>query len=190
MVGLVLGDDLVTEREDRLLRRHVAQVRRDPHVRRRLQRHRPRLVEFVGRQVAGRHVASRLDQLQHQLPTHPARAARDDGDFSLEALHAADLGTALAADSHPRLRQDFCGPVRRNPDANGEWAPRSGVGGMAGLVGERVRQSGDAATSSTSTRPSNGVGRPIRTWRSRWGWWWRIGRAGSAATSSAGTPRR
>src|SRR4029077_12530091 len=97
----------------------VAQVRGDADVRRRFLGHRPRFVELVGRQVTRGDVAPGLDQLQHQLAPHPARAARDDRNFSFEALHAADLGTAPPTDSHPRLRQDYCGPVRRNPDANG-----------------------------------------------------------------------
>ena len=89
VVGLVLLDHLVAEREDRLLRRDVAQVRGDADVRRRFLGHRPGLVELVGRQVARGDVASGLDQLQHQLAPHPARAARDDRNFSLEVLHAS-----------------------------------------------------------------------------------------------------
>ena len=94
VVGLVLLDDLVAEREDRLLRRDVAEVGGDPRVRRRFLGHRPGLVELVGREVARGDVASGRDQLQHQLAPHAARATRDDRQFSVEVLHGPDHGTA------------------------------------------------------------------------------------------------
>ena len=103
VVGLVLLDDLVAEREDRLLRRDVAEVGGDPRVRRRFLGHRPGLVELVGGEVACGDVASGRDQLQHQLAPHAARATRDDRQFSVEVLHVPDHGTAPRSSSRPTI---------------------------------------------------------------------------------------